>query len=90
MLITKLLLLVAYAVSALLSFLDIVTTLPMINGYDIDSALVSGVGQAYNFAAVVWPVRDVLLGAAVLWAFHGLMLFLKAILGSRAPATHGA
>jgi hypothetical protein len=86
MLISKLLTLIANVIAAMLSFLPTVLVLPTINGYDIDSALVTGVGQAYNFANYIWPVRDVLLGAVVLWAFHGLMIFVRLLLGHRAPA----
>ncbi len=88
MLISSLLGVLANIIAAMVSFLPLVGTLPTINGYDIDSALVTGVGQAYNFANTVWPIRDVLLGAIVLWTFHGLMLFVKLLLGSRAPAPH--
>ena len=87
MLITSFLSVVTAFVAALVSFLPLVTTLPTINGYDIDAALVTGVAQAYAFADVVWPVRDVLIGAAFLWAFHAIMLFVKLVLGSRAPHT---
>jgi hypothetical protein len=66
-------------------FLPQVNTLPTIAGYDIDTALLQGVGQAYTFASTVWVIWDVLLGALFLWAFHGLMLFIKLLIGHRAP-----
>lgn len=68
-------------------FLPVVNTLPNIAGYDIDTALVTGVGQAYQFAGVIWPIYDVLLGALVLWTFHALMLFVKLLIGHRAPVS---
>ncbi len=68
-----------------LSWLPSVATLPLINGYDIDGTLVSGVGATYAFANVVWPIYDVLIGASFIWGFHILMLFVKAVLGHRAP-----
>lgn len=85
MIITKLLLIIATAITALVSWLPIVTTLPPIAGYDIDTALVNGVGQAYNFFEVMWVVKDVLLGALFLWGFYGLMLGVRLFLGHRAP-----
>ncbi len=85
MLVSKLLLVIAYLIGAIVFKLPAVDTLPMINGYDIDGTLVSNIGMVYNFASVVWPVRDVLLGAAFLWGFHGLMLLVRLIIGHRAP-----
>jgi TRAP-type mannitol/chloroaromatic compound transport system permease small subunit len=87
MLISKLLELILNIFMALFFFLPSVSKLPSIAGYDIDTALVTGVGQAYNFAGVVWPIWDVLLGALFLWTFHGLMLFVKLLLGHRAPVS---
>lgn len=85
MLITSLLGVILNVVVAICFFLPSVTALPTIGGYDIDSALTTGVGQAYQFASVVWPIWDVLMGALVLWGFHGLMMLVKFILGHRAP-----
>lgn len=69
----------------MLSWLPSVSTLPTIGGYDIDGTLVSGVGATYAFANVVWPIYDVLIAASFIWGFHLLMLFLKALIGHRAP-----
>lgn len=77
---------IAQGFIALLGWLPDVTTLPTIGGYDIDTALVNGVSGAYTFANVVWPVYDVLVGAAFIWAFHMTMIFAKMILGSRVPS----
>lgn len=70
---------------SVLLWLPQVNTLPMIGGYDIDGTLVTGVGATYAFARIVWPIYDVLIGASFIWGFHLLMLFLKALLGHRAP-----
>ena len=86
MLISNILGVLANIVAVLCSFLPSVTVLPTIAGYDIDTALVTGVGQAYQFASVVWPIWDVLLGALFLWGFHSLMLLVKLLLGHRAPS----
>ena len=77
---------VVQAFVVFLSWLPLVTTLPTIAGFDIDSALVSTIGQFYTFANVVWPIYDVMIGAAFIWSFHLLMLFIKALIGHRAPS----
>lgn len=76
-------------INAIFSFLPAVTALPSIGGYDIDGALVSGVSQAYTFADSVWPIKDVLIGAAFMWGYYGVKLALRLFLGSRAPASYG-
>lgn len=87
MLINSILTVIANILTAVLSFLPAVTVLPTIAGYDIDTALVTGVGQTYRFASTVWPIWDVLLGALFLWTFHGIMIFVKLIIGHRAPVS---
>ena len=87
MLISSLLSVIANVLTVILSFLPAVTTLPNIAGYDIDTALTTGVGQAYQFANVVWPIWDVLLGALFLWTFHLLMLFVRLLIGHRSPVS---
>ena len=85
MLITAILNLLSAIFKAMFFFLPAVNTLPTIAGYDIDTALVTGVGQAYQFATYIWPIYDVLIGAMFIWTFHIGMLFLRLLLGHRAP-----
>jgi len=64
--------------------LPVVTSLPVIGGYDIDSALVSGVGSFYSFINVVWPIKDLFYGFIVLIGFYTLKnVVLRLFLGSR-------
>jgi hypothetical protein len=72
--------------SVIFSILPAVTTLPTIGGYDIDTALVTGVGQAYTFANSVWVIQDVLYGAAFIWGYYMLKLVARLLIGHRAPA----
>lgn len=69
--------------------LPTITTLPTIGGYDIDSALVSGMGELNAYAAAVWPLQDVFVAVLVLFSYYGLKMILKLVLGSHAPGSHG-
>jgi hypothetical protein len=88
MLIQSLLMFFMSALSVIFSWLPAVTTLPTIGGYDIDTALVQGVGQAYTFANDIWPIYDVFLGAAFVWGYYALKLVARLIMGHRAPGSH--
>lgn len=72
--------------STLLDFLPKVTTLPSMFGFDIDTALTTGMASFYSFIQYIWPIKIVFQGFLVLLAYHGIKLIAKAILGSRAPA----
>lgn len=85
MIITWLLTLLMNMFSAIFSILPAVTTLPTIGNYDIDTALVQGVGQAYTFADSVWVIKDVLLGATFIWGYYVLKLVARLLIGHRAP-----
>jgi hypothetical protein len=65
-----------------------VTTLPTINGFDIDSTLLSGVGDLNVIFGTFWYLKDVFIGALILLAYYGIKMVLKAVLGSRAPGLH--
>lgn len=72
--------------SAAFSWLPKITTLPTILGVDIDGQLSSGMASFYGFANVFWPIKDVFLGALVLFAYYGIKMILRFFLGHRAPA----
>jgi hypothetical protein len=88
MIITWLLTTLLSILSAIFSFLPLVTTIPFIGGYDIDTALTNGVGQAYDFANAVWVIKDVLIGASFIWAYYALKILARLILGSRSVGSH--
>ena len=85
MIITWILTFIITVLSAIFSIMPTVTTIPPIGGYDIDTALVTGVAQAYTLFNSVWPITDVLLGAAFMWAYFTIKVLLRIILGHRAP-----
>lgn len=75
-------------VNVIFSWLPIVTTLPTINGFDLDSAFVTGFGEYLSFANAFWYVNDVFVGFLALLVYYGIKMVLKIILGHRAPGSH--
>lgn len=75
-------------VNMIFSWLPLVTYLPTINGFDIDTALVTGMGQFYSFANAFWYIRDVFAGFLAIMVYYGIKMVLKIILGHRSPGQH--
>lgn len=69
----------------ILSWLPDVTTLPTMFGYNIDSALVNGVGQVNLITQVFWPLHYVFLGFGTILGYYVVKITFKLFLGSRAP-----
>ncbi len=65
-----------------------VTTLPTINGFDIDTTLLNGVGDLNVIFGTFWYLKDVFYGGLILLAYYGIKMLLKAVLGSRTPGLH--
>lgn len=70
---------------ALFVWLPQVTTLPMIIGFDIDSALVTGVGQFKTLMVTFWPWQYMFNGMIVIVGYFSIKQVLTFFLGSRAP-----
>lgn len=70
------------------SWMPDVTTLPTIGGYDIDAALVTGVGSFKEYITVVWPIAVVFEGLMFLLGYYFLKMILKFFFGQRAPGAH--
>lgn len=68
-----------------LSFLPVVHTLPVVFGYDIDSALVLGFGEMRDVVSYVWPLQIMLQGALALFAYYAIKIGVRIFLGSRTP-----
>jgi hypothetical membrane protein len=68
------------------SWLPIVTTLPTVNGYDIDGALLSGMGQLNLFMITFWPMQIMFNGFIIIMGYYGIKMTLRLFFGSRAPA----
>ncbi len=75
-------------IGAVLSWLPVVTKLPAVNGYDIDTALVQGMGFFYSVETNIWPLGIVFAGFIFLIGYYTLKMVLKFFLGHRAPGLH--
>lgn len=74
--------------SILFSWTGVVTSLPSIGGYDLDTALIGGVAEFQTYANSVWPIRDVFIGFGFMLGYYFLKMVLKFFLGHRAPGVH--
>lgn len=72
-------------VGAIFSWLPVVTTLPTIGGFDIDAALVSGMGIFNYYCTIVWPIHTIFLGFLVLMGYYTLKVGLRVFFGNRTP-----
>jgi hypothetical protein len=86
MIINLLIDLVIYILGALLFLLPDVTKFPSIMGFDIDTALVSGIGQLQTFMLAFWPLKIMFGGFLFLMGYYALKIGLRFIIGHRAPA----
>lgn len=67
------------------SWLPDVDTLPEIAGYDIDTALVNGVGQFRSFIEVFWPLQTLFYGLIFLLGYYIIKnVVLRFFIGQRA------
>jgi hypothetical protein len=80
-----LILFITSVLTAAFSWLPKVETLPQILGVDIDTQLVNGVALFYYVSDVIWPMRDVFLGAMVLLGYYAIKMVLRFFFGHRAP-----
>lgn len=72
-------------VGAIFSFLDPVTALPTIHGYDLDSMLATGIGQLNQIMLVFWPLQIMFWGFLFLMLYYILKMTLRLIIGHRSP-----
>lgn len=77
--------LVVLILGAIFSWLPQVTKLPTINGYDIDTALVTGVGQLHTFMITFWPLQYMFYGFLFIMGYYALKMAVTFFLGHRAP-----
>lgn len=71
--------------NAIVGWLPNVTTLPTILSFDIDTALITGVGELRTFFTTFWPFMYVFEGFMVLLTYYGIKMLLRLLLGHRAP-----
>ncbi len=85
MLIALLLNIIVLIIGVIFSWLPVVEKLPEFMGYDIDTALVSGVGYIQTFFATFWPLAIVFQAFLILMAYYSIKIVVRLFLGSRAP-----
>lgn len=73
--------------NVLVSWLPQVTTLPIIFGFDIDGAMVTGMSQFNQLVNSVWVLSYMFQGFLAIVAYYIIKITIKIILGSRTP-TH--
>ncbi len=83
MIIVQILNLLVSLLNLVLGWLPTVTTLPQIAGVDVDSAMVTGMGEARTFFLTFWPFQIVLEGFLFLLGYYIIKMTLKLFLGSR-------
>jgi hypothetical protein len=76
---------IVVVLSVVFGWLPDVHTLPQIMGYDIDTALVNGMGQINTIMASVWVLKYLVGGFLFIMGYHLIKMVLKFILGSRSP-----
>lgn len=70
------------------SWLGIVEKLPTVMGVDTDAYMVLAMSYFYSYTDALWPLQSVFIGALFFIGYLGIIMALKAFLGSRAPGTH--
>lgn len=76
---------IVLALGGIFVWLPEVKTLPEIVGYNVDGALVTGMGYFNRFAEVMWPLQIVMQGALFILAYYIIKIGLRFLLGHRAP-----
>jgi hypothetical protein len=72
-------------IGALFSWLPVVTVLPTIADFDIDSALNNGVGQMYTVFNAFWVFGVMFQGFLFLMGYYVLKKIVRFFLGSHSP-----
>lgn len=85
MIINLLIGLIVLIIGAIFSWLPIVTTLPAIGVFDIDNALVHGVGQLHTFITTFWPIDYMFKGFLFLMGYYIIKMTVNFFLGHRTP-----
>lgn len=73
--------------ASIFQWLPIVTTLPTINGFDLDTAVSTGIGSFNTFITTFWIFSTIFQGFLVLLGYYSLKVLVKVFLGARTPAS---
>ncbi len=85
MIIILLINLVVLILGSIFSLFDQVTTLPTLFGFDIDAALVTGVGSLHSLFTTFWVLGDIFNGFLALMSYYGLKMIIRFFFGHRSP-----
>ncbi len=77
--------LVVLILGAIFSLLPTVSKLPTIFGFDIDTAMVSGVGQLNVFTNALWPIHYIMLGFLAILGYYVVKAGVRFLIGHRTP-----
>jgi len=72
-------------IGSIFSLLPAIETLPTINGYDIDGALVTASAMLHKLMQDVWILDDFFKAFLVLMAYFAIKMIAKFFLGNRTP-----
>lgn len=70
-------------VTVIFGWLPQIQTLPKIVGFDLDSALVTGMGQFNTVVSSVWVLGYLMGGFLTIMGYFGLKMVINLFLGSR-------
>ncbi len=68
---------------AIFSNFDIITKLPLVNGFDIDAALITGIGSLNTFMDTFWPIDYMFKTFLLLVGYYILKMIATTLFGSR-------
>ena len=74
--------------NSVFSFLPVVTTLPTVDGVDLDTTMQNAVSffNALTHSGF-WMIGDVWTGALALMTYYALKMLMRFLLGTRTPGT---
>lgn len=85
MLIMLVLNVIVLGIGAIFVWLPEVHVLPHIIGYDIDTALLTGMGYVNRVFDSIWPLWYVFQGMLYVMIYYTIKMALRLLLGHRAP-----
>ena len=74
--------------NATVSWLEPVTALPTVFGFDLDGALTTGIGEMRTLFNTFWVFEIIFQGFLVLMGYYVIKMLMRLFLGNRLPASH--
>ncbi len=70
---------------AIFSLFPVIDKLPVLFGFDIDTAIVNGMGSLQALFSTFWILQDIFYGFLALMTYYTIKVVIKFFLGSRTP-----